>query len=359
MFEHKTFENVLQDMLDRVTDDVDKREGSIIYDALAPAAMELAETYTYMDLLLLRTFAYTADGEDLDKRVGEFGVNRDPATYAVRKATISDANGNPHDDVPLGALFQLNSINYEIGDKVSAGNYRVIAKTAGQVGNIDFGGLIPVEPIERLGRAELGEVIVPGADEETDEHLRQRYYDTVNEPAFGGNIADYKRKINAIDGVGGTKVYPVWQGGGTVKCTFIASDYSAPTKELINTVQTNVDPEVNGGVGLGIAPIGHQVTITGVQSKSINVETVIVLLTGTTIGQVQSEIEKVIEDYFLYLRNDWTNQTLTVRMSQIEARIVTIQGVEDVFDTKLNGLSNNVILEDEEIPILGTVTING
>ena len=39
----KTFSQILADMLARVPNDLDKREGSIIYDALAPAAVELAE----------------------------------------------------------------------------------------------------------------------------------------------------------------------------------------------------------------------------------------------------------------------------------------------------------------------------
>ena len=45
MYEDRTYENILQEMLDRVTEDVDKREGSVIYDALAPAAYFLADQY--------------------------------------------------------------------------------------------------------------------------------------------------------------------------------------------------------------------------------------------------------------------------------------------------------------------------
>lgn len=40
MYENVTYEDILQRMLDRVPDSMDKREGSIIYDALAPAAVE-------------------------------------------------------------------------------------------------------------------------------------------------------------------------------------------------------------------------------------------------------------------------------------------------------------------------------
>lgn len=56
MYEKMTYESILQKMLNMVSDDVDKREGSIIYDALAPAAYFLADQFfqldNFVDLLL-------------------------------------------------------------------------------------------------------------------------------------------------------------------------------------------------------------------------------------------------------------------------------------------------------------------
>ena len=52
MFEGYTFEYLMESMLSRVPDSLDKREGSIIYDALAPAAAELAQMYIVPVLLL-------------------------------------------------------------------------------------------------------------------------------------------------------------------------------------------------------------------------------------------------------------------------------------------------------------------
>ena len=42
------------------------------------------------------------------------------------------------------------------------------------------------------------------------EDLRQRYFDSFEEKAFGGNVRDYLEKTNAIPGVGSTKVTRVW-----------------------------------------------------------------------------------------------------------------------------------------------------
>ena len=40
-----TFDYIMNRMLESVPDTVDKREGSIIYDALSPAAAELVKCY--------------------------------------------------------------------------------------------------------------------------------------------------------------------------------------------------------------------------------------------------------------------------------------------------------------------------
>ena len=45
MNEIPTYEEILQRCLDRIPNSFDKRQGSIIYDALAPCCVELAQMY--------------------------------------------------------------------------------------------------------------------------------------------------------------------------------------------------------------------------------------------------------------------------------------------------------------------------
>ena len=87
-----------------------------------------------------------------------------------------------------------------------------------------------MEYIQGLTTANLIEVLIPGEDVESDQSLRQRYYDSLFGLAFGGNIADYKQKVLKMQGVGAVKVYPVWQGGGTVKLVLLDSEYHAPSQ---------------------------------------------------------------------------------------------------------------------------------
>lgn len=359
MFEHKTYDNILQGMLDRVSDSVDKREGSIIYDALAPAALELAEAYSDLNIIYQLAFADTADGDHLTRRVAEHGVFRYEATFAVRSIVISNSGGGMHTNVPIGSLFALNDVAYEVIEQMEPGTYQAVAGIAGTVGNVDYGDLVPVEPVEDLGRAELMGVLIPGEDEESDEALYSRYIEHLNEQPFGGNRADYKLKVQAIDGVGGVRLFRTPNGGGTTSVLIINSDYGVPSPTLIDTVQEILDPVVNQGEGLGLAPIGHRVTVEGAAGSIVNVSTTLTL-DGVTVGQIQPLIEERIQEYLLSLRMAWgVEESVTVvRISQIESNLLTVPGVVDIQNTRINGSVNNFTIVEHQIPVPGEVIIH-
>lgn len=83
MYENMTFENIMDRCLARVSASVDKREGSIVYDAIAPAAAELAILYIELAYLMDRAFPDTETGDDLTKKCRERSVvpdGRDPGS---------------------------------------------------------------------------------------------------------------------------------------------------------------------------------------------------------------------------------------------------------------------------------------
>lgn len=62
MYESITYEVILQRMINKVLEqnpNIDTREGSIIYNALAPAAVELQNMYIELDTILNESFADT------------------------------------------------------------------------------------------------------------------------------------------------------------------------------------------------------------------------------------------------------------------------------------------------------------
>lgn len=351
MYEHITFETIMNGMLDRVPSDIDKREGSIIWNAFAPAAVELQNAYIELDALLDETFADTAGYEFLKRRCAERGISPYPATKALIKGEFN------LNDVPLGARFSGDKLNYIVTEKIADAQYKLECETAGAEGNTYIGAIIPIGYINGLTHAAITEVLIPGEDMEEEEHLRQRYFNSLDALAFGGNIADYVEKVNAIAGVGGVKVTPTWNGGGTVKLTIISSDYTVPTIALIEKVQTDVDPLQNQGAGLGLAPIGHVVTVEGVTETTVNIESTITFAQGWTFADLKAGIEAVVDAYLKELCMDWAAEgELIVRISQIETRILELQGITDIASTKINGQERNLTLEANKIPKRGEIS---
>lgn len=349
MFEEKTYEKIMQDKLNRVPSDVDKREGSVVYDALAPNAMETKEMYLELENYYKETFGSTASRKYLIERAKERGVY-------PKSASAGSFKGIFNIDVEVGARFSLEQYNYIVVEKLEAGSheYKLQCESVGSGPNATFGDLIPIEYIEGLTVAKLTEILIPGEDEEDTEKFRQRYIESFEPQAFGGNIKDYEEKTLSIAGVGAVKVTPVWKGGGTVRLTILDSTFSAATSELIKTVQTEIDPTQDGH-GLGLAPIDHRVTVDTPEKITINITTK-VELNDVEWGTIENDVKKIIEEYLLELRKNWAKENnITVRVAQIEAKILSVEGIVDIADTKINGKAENLILTAYQIPILGGV----
>lgn len=357
MFEEYTFETILNSMMSRVPNTIDKRQGSIIYNALAPAAVELQNMYINLDVILNETFADTASREYLIKRASERGLSPYPATYCTVKAEMTPANI----EISIGERFSLDDLNYSVTEKISNGVYKLVCETAGSAASYMLGQIIPINYIQGLEYAEITEILIPGEDEESTEDFRERYFESVQAEAFGGNITDYKNKTQSIDGVGGVKVYPVWNGGGTVKLVIQNSLFGQPSSSLIDQVQEIIDPTQNQGVGLGIAPIGHIVTVAGVGVESLNISGNFTLSSGYIWSQVLPDITAHINNYFNSLNEDWENQeNIIVRISQVEVRILNTEGVIDIENLKIGSggiLSDgNYIADANNIVTLNTIT---
>ena len=323
-YENITYESILQRMLDRVSNNMDKREGSIIYDALAPAAVELQLMYIEFDTILNETFADTAQRDYLVRRAAERGITPYEATNTILKGLFTPTSL----DIPIGSRFSCNELNYVVIEKTKDGEYQLQCETPGVSGNANFGDLIPIDYIQGLETAKLSEVL----------------------------IKDYIQKTNAIAGVGATKVTPVWNGGGTVLLTILDSEFNKATDVLIQKVQEEIDP-TNDGTGIGIAPIGHVVTVKTVNEIKININANFVFDEGYNFQSLKTNIQNAIESYLLEIRTNWANQTNSVvRISQIETKILQIEGILDIENTTLNDSTSNLTLTEYEIPVMGVVS---
>ena len=378
-FSGYTREAIQKEMLDQVDPGMDTREGSMIQTAIGPVAWYLEGVYMILKQIQDNAYPATAVGDSLDKIVQTRGLTRKLATAAVRKGTFNSV-------VPSGSEFKtINGVDSQVlvtREKLSESGmeyvYAMQCKNAGTSGNNYSGNLIPITPVEGLTSAVLGDIIIAGTEEETDEALRSRFYDTFDVAAFGGNISSYKNEILSIEGVGAVQVYPAWNGGGTVLCSILGDDLRPALPATVKKVQDLICPAEDGGSnpsadGYGIAPIGAAVTITTGTALTLNItcdiDFVETMLNG--VETYKDQIRQKIQEYLDTLCKAWGDPmkahkityTVTVYSSRIIYAILTIQDVVNVSNVKINGASGDLKLTEtaalQQVPVLGTVVING
>ena len=401
MYEAQTYESILARMLQKalsINSNLDTREGSLVWYGDAPAAVELQNLYIALDTVLNETFADTATRPYLILRAAERGLSPQPASPAILQMAITPTTLF----LPLNTRFSIGELNYYVSADRGSGNYELTCETAGESGNNYTGTVIPIEYVDGLETCKITSVLVPGEDEEDTELFRQRYLNSLNAQAFGGNQIDYIEKVNAIPGVGGVKVYRAWNGnlkpanmippkeaeawieglsgvpepvklwlntvyaaaknnmftvGGTVKLVVINSTFTVPSPTLVEQVQTAVDPLQNAGEGVGIAPIGHVVRVEGVQEETVDLGFALYYQRGWSWEDVSGYVTEAINGYSLELAQSWADQdeALVVRISQIESRLLGITGILDIANTTINEKAANHTLALDHIPVLGSL----
>lgn len=353
-----TYEELMEQKLAGIDDTLDKREGSsMVYNATAGNSVETVQMLVTLKNFIDTVFADTAPREYLIRRAAERGLKPEEATKAKLKGVFNK-------DVPLQSRFSLDDLNYTVIERIKEKEFILECETVGYIGNIYFGNLIPIEYIDGLQKAELTELLIPGEDEEETEVFRTRYFNSFASTAFGGNRADYKEKVLKMEGVGGVRVYRAWNGGGTVKLVIINSQFEKPNNTLVDKIQNEVDPIDQAGEGVGTAPIDHVVTVFAVNEEVINITLNLTYQSGWVWADVEVEVQKVIDDYFKELAEEWAaartyeedHQPVIIRVSQIETRILNVAGVIDIGNTQINGGTSNVELDKESIPKRGVVS---
>lgn len=399
MYENMTDDFLRERMLSRVSDKLDKRPSALIYDTHEATANELAILYTELEYLVKNAFGDTASREFLILLARDRGLVPEAATKAVLKGEFTPS----HIDV-TGKRFNIGEVNYVVLERILPGQYQVQCETEGSIGNLRLGTMMPIDYINGLQTAQLTEILIPGEDEEDTETFRQRYFDSFQERAFAGNQAAYLETVRKIDGVGDLKVTRVWNGdirpaemiptakvtawfnsvaggldievaawlsavykaayekkltvGGTVLVTVVNSlDFGEVSDVLLNKIQTELDPAENAGEGAGFAPIGHVVSVKSADPVQTYIRASVTFNEGYNWANTNTLIQEAVGAYLLELRKEWADSSnIVVRVSQIETRILSVKGVLDVTNTKINGSANNLTLTKYQIPVLGGVS---
>lgn len=113
MYENITYALLLNRMLEKalsINNNLDTREGSLVWLGNAPAAVELQNLYIQLDTVLNETFADTASRDYLILRAAERGLSPYAATPAVLELSITPTSLY----LPMNTRFSIGDLNYHI-----------------------------------------------------------------------------------------------------------------------------------------------------------------------------------------------------------------------------------------------------
>lgn len=329
------YEEILQGMLALVPSNVDKREGSVIYDALAPCAYFLGQQNFQIENFIDLVFADTAVGEYLDRAASVFNVTRHPATAAVRKVTASAP-------IAMGTRWGIGGLVYAVTGRIGGNEFEADCETVGTVGNQYSGSLQPISNITGV-TAELQEIITAGTDEESDESLRERLYIKIRLPATSGNAAHYKQWALEVPGVGVAKVFPLDSGPGTVT-VFVVDDNGGIMPALLDTVAAYIET---------VRPIGATVTVSSPEARSIDASADVMLDGSRTMAEVRTAFREALDTFL----KDTIFTTYRISYAKLGGLLLDVPGVADFENFLLNSATGNVMVGAKQIPVLGTVTL--
>ncbi|RCX22614.1 putative phage protein gp47/JayE [Fontibacillus phaseoli] len=364
--QEKNEEMIMQRMLERVPSDIDKSEGSFIWDAQAPVAFVLAEAAGWAQQVLQRGFAGTAYGEYLNLRAAEHGITRRAAVAATGAVRFT---GVPGAVVPAGTVVATPadeitaeaSIEFETTESVALGAdglgvASIRASMTGRMGIVPAGVItVMSSPVGGITAVTNPKETRGGADTESDELLLERFYAQVRNQGTSGNKAQYLKWAGEVPGVGGVQVRPLWNGPGTVGIYLLDAEKRAANAEIVTAVQEYIDPTMDGQ-GEGMAPAGPVVKVMAAEEVPIHLSVRLTLAAGATRDEVQKSIEFGI---LAYLKTLAFADPL-VRFTRIAAVLLDIPPIVDYADLTVNGRSDaNIEILSGQVAVLGTVDIHG
>ncbi len=352
MFEDRTFENILNEMIELAPADIDTRQGSVFHDHAIPAALMIARYYTELNATIELISLDTATGPYLIEKGREHGVYHLPATPNVRSVTFTGVS------VAANKRFFAEG-QFFVTEYDDDGNIVVAAEIPGEAANIIPAGtpLVPFDDISGLTGATLGETITPGSEAESDDNMRRRLREKIAGPAANGNRQHYKTWCESIAGVGLARIDPLWNGDNTVKGILIDTEGLPVSSTIVDKVQAYIDP---GGTGLGdgVANIGAKFTAAAAGEYAINIAFEAQLEAGTDPEDFTERTTAAIVAYFRAVAMGSTDNTsMIIRTAAIANAIFDLDGLVDYANLTINEGTANISVPYTHVPVVGVVDI--
>lgn len=338
-----TYENIKQRILNNTKTELSKIEGSFINNTISPISEELAKAYMNMEDILKLSFIEDAFYDFLDKRVAEFGVYRKQGTTAKGKLIATGQEGTY---IPNGTILYSSGLQFVVLNDIVLPSDEKVEIEAIEVGykyNLEQDSIFTwIDDIEGLEGLTLISDITNGTDIEKDEELLARFKKVVSNPSTSGNIYHYEQWALECEGIGKAKVYPLWNGNGTVKVMVTGNNNKPVDEDLVNICKEHIESEM---------PIGCELTVTTPTILEVNINASVEVLEGYTIEEIKSEFNIELDKYMKTIDDE-------LIYSKIYGILAKIEGVNDLIELKLNDDISNISISEDKIINISSVEIS-
>lgn len=206
--------------------------------------------YGYNESLAEQILVTTAAGLWLEEHAIKWGIARKAATPAAGNVEFTGQEGTV---ISSGTRVQNADGDEYTTDALTTitGGVATAAVTAREGGadtNLAAGATVtlvfPIVGVDNEATVDSGG-LTGGADQESDDALRDRVLERIQDPPRGGSEADYVYWVKQVESVQATRVWPISQhnGPGTVGVYFVMDNASPiiPSSANVVDVQAYID----------------------------------------------------------------------------------------------------------------------
>ena len=280
-------------------------------------------TYGFLNYIVDQLFVSTADSAFLERIASEYGMSRKAASYATGTATVTATAVTtiPKDSRMQSGEGQVYTVDADVATVVGSNTVTFTANEAGANGNDDAGitlsfisSIVGVSSTLTVS----SDGISGGADEESDDDLRERVLYRRKRSPHGGASHDYINWAKEYAGVTRAWVYSEYSGVGSVGLAFVRDNDTTilPNETQIAAVSNYISEHVNPATGetIGI-PVAASPGFEVVTLTEYVVYLTVQIYPNTTT--VQTAINTELDAYLL--REGGPSETLY--LSEIDAAI--------------------------------------
>lgn len=336
--------DIQSDLLNEMPSTYSKIKGCWLWEMFKAFAIKIFELLQLLNDTASKLNVENLQGDELDAYVKQWSdVTR---KLAQRASGYIEVTGNG--TIYAGTLVAADGIQYEVMADVEINGKAIVpivAVEAGESGNALANTVITmVTSNANVKSITNPEPIEGGADEETDDALRDRYYIRLSMPATSGNKAHYILWARECPGVGGAKATRDSDVKNKVNLYICGDDGDVADSATVKTVQDYIDPNINGD-GSGVAPVGAicEVFSAGIYEIKITgtVELDNTLTSADTLTNIKSALVKYLGDISFSKTEISYAKLLNIALG--------CDGVNDITNFNINGGYNNITCSETDI----------